>query len=150
MMPVSRKGRAQKATARSPLPIPAALAARLRKAAVGRRLSDPLLLKASGDRWRRNNQRRYVQRVVRAAGLDPREITLYALRHSSIVRRLLANIPIRIVAVSHDTSVTMIERTYSRYIDDHTDALVRRILLDRSQPSDQVVVPLIPRKPARR
>jgi hypothetical protein len=29
------------------------------------------------------------------------------------------------VAAGHDTSITMIERNYSRYIIDHADALVR-------------------------
>jgi len=55
---------------------------------------------------------------------------MYALRHSNIVRQLLGDVPIRVVAVNHDTSVTMIERTYSRYIGDHADALARRALLD--------------------
>ncbi len=72
--------------------------------------------------------------MVQAAGLDPDEVTLYALRHSSIVRQLLANVPIRIVATLHDTSVKMIERTYSRYIAEHTDALARRALLNTAQP----------------
>jgi hypothetical protein len=40
---------------------------------------------------------------------------MYALRHSSIVRMLLQNIPIRLVASLHNTSTTMIERTYSRF-----------------------------------
>jgi hypothetical protein len=78
--------------------------------------------------------------VVGAAGLDPDEVTLYALRHSSIVRQLLANVPIRIVATLHDTSVKMIERTYSRHIAEHTDALARRALLDVSQPTANNVI----------
>jgi hypothetical protein len=68
--------------------------------------------------------------IVTAAGLDPMEVTSYALRHSSIVRMLLARIPIRVVASHHDTSTTMIERHYSAYISDHSDALTRRALLD--------------------
>jgi aldehyde dehydrogenase (NAD+) len=35
------------------------------------------------------------------------------LRHSSIVWSLLAGVPIRFVAAVHDTSVPMIEKTYS-------------------------------------
>ena len=42
--------------------------------------------------------------AVAAAGLDPHEVTIYALRHSSIVRQLLAGVPVRVVAVNHDTS----------------------------------------------
>ena len=37
-------------------------------------------------------------------------MTAYALRHSSIIRALLAGVPVRVVAVNHDTSVTMLER----------------------------------------
>jgi hypothetical protein len=55
---------------------------------------------------------------------------LYALRHSSIVRQLLRGIPARVVAVNHDTSVTMLQRTYSRHIGDHSDQLTRGALLD--------------------
>ena len=35
------------------------------------------------------------------------------------------------VAVNHDTSILMLERTYSRYIGDHSDALARHALLFR-------------------
>jgi hypothetical protein len=55
---------------------------------------------------------------------------MYALRHSSIVRQLLAGVPIRVIAVAHDTSIQMIERSYSGRIVDHTDALVRGALLN--------------------
>ena len=57
-------------------------------------------------------------------------MTIYALRHSSIVRQLLAGVPVRVVAANHDTSVVMIERNYSRYISDHADAVARAALLD--------------------
>jgi hypothetical protein len=55
---------------------------------------------------------------------------------------LLANVPIRIVATLHDTSVKMIERTYSRYIASHSDEIARRALLDVSQSPAANVVPL--------
>lgn len=66
------------------------------------------------------------------------DATIYALRHSNVVRQLLADVPIRVVAVNHDTSVAMIERTYSRHIADHADALARRALLDLSAPAANV------------
>ena len=44
---------------------------------------------------------------------------MYCLRHSSIVRMLLRNVPIRLVASLHNTSVAMIEKHYSRYITEH-------------------------------
>jgi hypothetical protein len=46
------------------------------------------------------------------------------------------------VAVNHDTSVAMIERTYSRFIGDHSDALARAALLDTTEPTADKVVPL--------
>ena len=50
------------------------------------------------------------------------------LRHSSVVRQLIAGVPIRVVAVNHDTSIAMLEKTYSRYIGDHSNDLVRQNL----------------------
>jgi hypothetical protein len=67
---------------------------------------------------------------------------MYALRHSSIVRQILAGVPIRVVAVNHDTSIAMLERTYSRHIGDHSDALARIALLDTTEPAGQNVVPI--------
>jgi hypothetical protein len=40
----------------------------------------------------------------------PAKVTIYALRHSDIVRQIRANVPLRIIAATHDTSVAMIER----------------------------------------
>ena len=50
------------------------------------------------------------------------------LRHSGVVRQFIAGVPIRVVAVNHDTSIAMLEKTYSRYIGDHSDDLVRQNL----------------------
>ena len=72
-------------------------------------------------------------------------MTVYALRHSNIVRQLLANVPIRVVAVNHDTSVAMIEKTYSKYIGDHADSVVRPALLDLAAPTGNVVPLVLPR-----
>jgi integrase len=60
--------------------------------------------------------------VAKAAGQP--EAVPYALRHSSIVRGLAQDLPIRLVAALHDTSVAMIERHYSRWITDRLDNLV--------------------------
>jgi integrase len=143
MMPSSRKGRGHKKTSRRPVPIPAGLATRLAAAAKGRAITAPLLLKPSGEHWKKSDHSRLVARAVRAAGLDPDAVTIYALRHSSIVRQLIAGVPVRVVAVNHDTSVVMIERTYSRHISDHADALARKALLDIAAPATGNVVPII-------
>jgi integrase len=128
-MPSSRKGRGRKIE-RRPVPITRSLADKLAAASSGRAADAPLLIKQRGSRWHKGDHARPFARTATATGLDPTEVTIYALRHSSIVRDLLANIPIRIVATKHDTSVAMIERTYSKYIADHADALSRRAMLD--------------------
>ncbi|HLG89105.1 MAG TPA: hypothetical protein VKZ79_18130 [Alphaproteobacteria bacterium] len=55
---------------------------------------------------------------------------MYALRHSSIVRQILRGVPVRVVAVMHDTSVAMIEKNYSKYLADHADVIARAAILD--------------------
>jgi hypothetical protein len=69
-------------------------------------------------------------------------VTIYALRHTSIVRQLLATVAVRVVASLHDTSIAMIERTYSRHIGDHSDALARGAMLDIAEPAQDVVLAL--------
>ena len=69
-------------------------------------------------------------------------MTLYALRHTSIVRAILANVPLRVIAANHDTSVVMIERNYSAFITDHSDAISRAALLDTAEPVAENVVPM--------
>ena len=128
MMPSSKKGRGSKRIERRPVPIPAGLAAKLRAAAGKRPGGDPLLPKPDGTRWRRRRPRPAVVQAAAQAGLAG--VTAYALRHSSIIRMLLGGVPVRVVAASHDTSVMMLERNYSAYILDHSDAVWRAALLD--------------------
>jgi integrase len=143
MMPSSRKGRGQKKITRRPVPIPTSLVSRLRSAMADKAASSPLLLKPSGGIWKRSDHSRLFRRTAIRAGLDPSEVTIYALRHSAIVRQILAGVPIRVVAVNHDTSIAMLERTYSRYIGDHSDSLARRALLDTTVPPSDNVVPIV-------
>ena len=142
MIPSSRKGRGRKSLTHRPVPIPPVLAKRLAVSAASRPSIAPLIVKPSGEPWRKSDHSRLFARAARAAGQDPAEVTLYALRHTNIVRQLLAGVPVRIVAVNHDTSIAMIERTYSRYIGDHSDALARAALLDTTEPTADRVVPL--------
>jgi integrase len=138
LMPLSAKGRMRaKRHERRPVPIPAALASVLAQEAAGRPIEDPLLIRTNGRPWGHSKVARHrddFRAVVAAAELDPDAVTLYALRHSSIVRQLTANVPIRIVAALHDTSVGQIERNYSRHIAEHSDTLARRAILDLSEP----------------
>jgi integrase len=145
MMPSSRKGKGTKKIERRPVPIPPPLATKLHDLTKDRSPSAPLLKKPpqklrkngierspapSYRRWEKSDHSRLFARAAKAAGLDPAKVTMYALRHSNIVRQILAGVPLRVVAVNHDTSVGMLERTYSRYIGDHADALARVALLD--------------------
>jgi integrase len=144
MMPSSRKGKGVKRIERKAVPIPASLAAKLKAAAAKRAASAPLLLRADGQPWQPRNQD-YRQPVINAvirAGFDPAKVTLYALRHSSIARQILAGVPLRLVATSHDTSTAMIEASYSALIHEHGDGIVRAALLDVAQPSAANVVPM--------
>jgi integrase len=130
MMPSSRKGRGQKRITHVPVPIPRSVAEKLKRVSKDKTPDSPLLTKPSGECWKQSDHSRLFRRVVLRTTLDPTEVTLYALRHSSIVRDLLANVPVRVVATKHDTSILMIERNYSKYIADHADVLSRRAMLD--------------------
>jgi len=148
-MPKSGKGgsrnRSAKKAERYSVPITVQLAIKLKQAAQGRADDAPLLLQSDGNAWGDNPGQRYhreVGKVVTAIGLDPDEVTMYCLRHSSIVRALLLNVPIRLVASLHNTSVAMIERTYSKYITEHSDDISRRALLQNNLPTGENVVVL--------
>jgi integrase len=132
-MPRSAKGgsknRAARKHERISVPITPALAAKLKQAARGRAADALLLLQNNGLPWGGSDDyRKDVAEIVKALKIDARA-TLYALRHSSIVRALLRGLPIRLVAASHDTSVQQIETTYSKYITDHSDDISRAALL---------------------
>jgi integrase len=142
LMPSSAKGKKHKRVTRAPVPIPASLAATLRTAAAGRPSTALLLPKADGSAWGPCDPAAPFKTIVARAGLDPKTVTPYALRHSSITRNLLANVPVRVVAAQHDTSVAMIEATYSESISDHADALSRAAMLDLGTPRAANVVAL--------
>ena len=148
MMPKSGKGgnrnRAQKKHERYSVPITVQLAARLRAAVKYRANDAPLLTQADGSPWPKHPGQHYhhlVDKVVAAIGAGP-EVTMYALRHSSIVRMLLQNVPIRLIASLHNTSVNMIERTYSKHITEHSDDISRKALLQHEPSSGDNIVAL--------
>ena len=66
-------------------------------------------------------------------GLDL-ALTPYCLRHSSVIRQIRSNVPLRVVAFSHDTSAAEIERTYGRYLGNASDDLTRKALLADAVP----------------
>jgi hypothetical protein len=103
------------------------------------------LRRPDGKAWKKSDHARRFRAATKLAGLDPQVVTIYALRHTSIVRQLLANppVPIRVVAVNHDTSVAMIEKNYSKHISDHADALTRAALLQTSVGIVEVAKPTV-------
>ncbi len=148
MMPSSRKGRGTRKITRRPVPISLTLAAVLRQQAESRPAHEPLLVQTDGRGWGHSGRachRDAFRRAVERAGLDPGAVTLYALRHSHIVRGLLAGVPIRLIAATCDTSTGQIERSYSAFIADVADTAARRGLLDVAAPAGGNVVPLLPR-----
>jgi integrase len=122
MMPKDRKGKNPK-PGFTPVPISARLASILRRACAGRSLDDPIVRKIDHPEL----HFREIAKIV--GGVDP-DATPYCLRHSSIVRMLVKNTPIRIVASLHNTSVVQIEKHYSAYITSVTDEMTRATLPD--------------------
>jgi hypothetical protein len=126
MMPVSRKGRGKKQVTHRAVPISQALADKLGKlkARGGLPFKD-----ADGTSWLEINLPWRFASAIDGVNLNnPDKVTMYAFRHTSIVRQLLAGVPTAVVARLHDTSTAMIEKHYSAYIADHTDALARATL----------------------
>jgi integrase len=148
-VPRSGKGggrlRVKRKVERVSVPITVGLAARLKVTAAGRPADAPLLLRRDDRGWGKDpsaNYRSDMLAVVAEVGLDPDVVTAYAFRHSSICRQLLANVPVRVVASLHDTSVAQIEAHYSKYISEHSDQLSRRALLQLDAPIGDNVVAL--------
>jgi integrase len=145
MVPRSRKGRGKSGSV--PVPVGKDVLDTLSPAITGRASAAPLLerwrLKQVGvgtwgrsgrGAWRSASELLRPWNAVRQRAKLP-EVIPYTLRHSSIVRGLKANLPIRLVAALHDTSVQMIERHYAKWIAHGLEELAAR-----------AVVPLIPQR----
>ena len=138
-MPTSRKGKGRKRIARTPLPISAGLAARLKAEAAGRGDDEPLLLDDDGTGWTGAGHPKRFGLAAAAARL-PKNATTYSLRHSSIVRALLRGIRCGL-SVPRTTSASQIEAHYSRHITTPGADLMRGVLLDvEAAPADNVVM----------
>ena len=153
MVPTSRKGSAGGKRSHVAVPIGDDVVDVLKRAVVGRKGHEPLLMRPH---WRRapggtfgvlevyargpwGESRTLTEpwkRVIAKAGL-PKEFVPYAFRHSSIVRGLRSGLPTRLTAALHDTSSLMIEKYYAAYISDALGELARR-----------AVVPLVTPEPA--
>ena len=141
LVPFSRKGKGSKRGA-TPVPVGKDVLDALLQALPGRRNSAFLL-----ERWRHKQRPGSIEwhrdkrgawqtasEIVRPWNAirqraDMPDVIPYALRHSSIVRGIRANLPIRLVAALHDTSVQMIERHYGKWIVDGLDDLAARAVV---------------------
>lgn len=140
LVPTSFKGKGR-SPERIKVPVGEDILQLLRPAIFDRKQTEPLLqrwrykqvssikwVRASRGPWKTASEMtRDWRLVVAEAGLDG--VIPYALRHTSIVRGIRANLPIRLVAAVHDTSVTMIERHYSRWITEGLEELAARAIV---------------------
>jgi hypothetical protein len=148
MVPASRKGRNGGHGGHVGIPLTLGLTARLKQAAAGRPPDVPLLTRDDGEAWQAGDHKRLFAKAARAAGL-PVDASIYSLRHSSIARALLRNVPIKVVADWHNTSVGIIEAHYGRFLSRHSDDLIRAALVDfdTRDPDIAYVVPMARRAP---
>lgn len=150
MVPTSRKGRGGGKTATTPVPVGRDVLDVLLPITTGRPSEATLLERwrvqqigpAEWERtgrgpWVTSSELRRPWIAITEKAKMPGVIP-YALRHSSIVRGIRANLPIRLVAAVHNTSVAMIERHYAKWIATGLEELVA-----------QAVVPLVPENSGR-
>lgn len=140
LIPVSRKGRGTKA-GHVTVPVGRDVLDALVPITTGRPADAPLF-----ERWRSKQVDGITwERVGRGPWKSPSELVRpwhairkraempdvipYALRHSSIVKGIRANLPIRLVAALHDTSTAMIERHYSKWITSGLEEMARAAIV---------------------
>ncbi len=154
MMPASRKGR-KRTGERPPVPVPvgADVIAALQPAIRGRQRTEPLLerwrhVQIGPGKWKRDSRGPWTSAselarpfAAIAVAAQLKGVIPYALRHSSIVRGLRQNLPIRLVAALHDTSVAMIERHYAAYIAEGLEELAARAIVPMVEGDHDNVVP---------
>lgn len=158
MVPASRKGREAK-TGHVPVPVGADVLDALLPAVTGR-AKDAVLLErwrhtqiAGSIEWQRSERGPWLAageltrpwRLIRARAKMP-DVIPYALRHTSIVRGIRANLPIRLVAALHDTSVTMIERHYGRWIADGLTEMAAAAVMLLVPQDGENIIPIARRK----
>ncbi len=99
----------------------------------GRDRSEPLLVKAEGERWGKSQQKRRMDRALQDAEL-PAEATFYSMRHSFISRAIEEDVPVYIIARNCGTSERMIRKHYA-----HLFAEKERHMLERAAPALRLV-----------
>lgn len=140
MVPASRKGKGAKGFA-DPVPVGEDVLDALAPIVEGRPAEAVLLerwrsVQVSGGMWepsergpwRDSSEFRRAWALIRERAEMPGVIP-YALRHSSIVRGIRANLPLRLVAALHDTSTAMIERHYAKFITTGLEEMARAAIV---------------------
>lgn len=136
MVPVSDKGSETKQATHIPVAVTQDVMDAILPVIAARASRDPLLErwrhKQTGHAtWTRDRRGPWLSaseltrpwaKIRERCGLST-NIVAYALRHSSIVRGIQANLPVRHVAALHDTSAAMIERHYAAFIVSALDEL---------------------------
>jgi integrase len=156
MVPVSSKGRGAKPVTHTPVAVTADVIDALLPVLIGRKAGEPLLERwrhrqVKGAEWVRERRGPWLSaseitrpwaEIVARAGLA-KSLVPYCLRHSSIVRGLRANLPVRHVASLHDTSASMVERHYSAFIVSALDELAASVAVSVANELPEAnVVPL--------
>lgn len=146
MVPASRKGKGAKGYA-DPVPVGDDVLAALAPIVEGRPARAVLLerwraVQVKGGAWepdargpwQDSSEFRRPWMLIRERAEMPSVIP-YALRHSSIVRGIRANLPLRLVAALHDTSTAMIERHYSKWITTGLEEMARAAIVPLTAPA---------------
>lgn len=105
----------------------------LTDAAADRPKSAHLFVDDNNNPWCGDRARRLFARAVAASQILPVDddaVTFLAFRHSSIAFRILAGVPLKVVATMHNTSTAKIESNYAAFLP--TDDFDRRTLVDTS------------------
>lgn len=150
LLPVSRKGRGGAKAVTVPVPIGSDVVEALAPIAANRPKDAPLLerwrhiQKPGGIDWHRDRRGPWQSaselvrpwRAIRERAGLPHAVA-YSLRHSSIVRAIRANLPLRLVAAMHDTSTAMIERHYSKWITSGLEEMARAAIVPLVAPDDE-------------
>ena len=137
MVPSALKGRNRGGQQRRMIPIPIStdLAARLQLYAAGRKPGALMLHRPDGEPWGKNalssGHRPIARRHHRGGRARPGVISMYAFRHTAIVRALKsARLNPQAVATTFDTSLAMIKQTYGKWIVHKVQDELRAALVD--------------------
>jgi len=97
-----------------------------RRLGTRRPTDEPILLRANGDPWKKDDVKRPMKRVLKRAGLSG--VQFHSLRHSFATRLLVRGVSLQVVAkqLGH-ASVRMLERHYSHLTETHVREVITAV-----------------------